>query len=92
METSGSRKSARIAQKERETDATSDDDSKSTEQGGWRRRRLGVGNEVEEDEDFIQGRCLSVVFRIDDQRPAESQFNEDDFLDSELSGDEEWRE
>ncbi|OJJ43245.1 hypothetical protein ASPZODRAFT_136452 [Penicilliopsis zonata CBS 506.65] len=39
---------------------------------------------------FIQGLCDVVSIRIDNQRPSELQFNENDFLDDELSGDEDW--
>ncbi|PTU23484.1 hypothetical protein P175DRAFT_0455341 [Aspergillus ochraceoroseus IBT 24754] len=39
---------------------------------------------------FIQGMCDVVMVRIDNQRPTENQFNEQDFLDDELSGDEDW--
>ena len=38
----------------------------------------------------IQGMCDVVRVRIDNQRPAETQFNESDFLDDEQSGDEDW--
>ncbi|KAI2737557.1 hypothetical protein DTO013E5_4368 [Penicillium roqueforti] len=38
----------------------------------------------------IQGMCDIVNIRIDNQRPTELQFNENDFLDDELSGDEDW--
>ncbi|KJY02388.1 hypothetical protein TI39_contig55g00003 [Zymoseptoria brevis] len=43
-------------------------------------------------EKFIQGLCEVVDVRIDNQRPREDQFMEKDFLDSEISGDEDWRE
>jgi hypothetical protein len=39
---------------------------------------------------FIQGMCDIVMVRIDNLRPTELQFNEQDFLDEELSGDEDW--
>ncbi|KEY76307.1 hypothetical protein BA78_5302 [Aspergillus fumigatus] len=39
---------------------------------------------------FIQGMCDIVMVRIDNLRPTELQFNEQDFLDDELSGDEDW--
>lgn len=39
---------------------------------------------------YIQGMCDVVQVRIDNQRPSETQFNENDFLDSEQSGDEDW--
>jgi hypothetical protein len=34
--------------------------------------------------------CDIVNVRIDNQRPTEMQYNENDFLDDELSGDEDW--
>ncbi|OQD83835.1 hypothetical protein PENANT_c015G09308 [Penicillium antarcticum] len=37
-----------------------------------------------------QGMCDTVSIRIDNQRPTELQYNENDFLDDELSGDEDW--
>lgn len=42
------------------------------------------------DNDMIQGMCDIVSIRIDNQRPTEMQYNENDFLDDELSGDEDW--
>ncbi|KAF2859213.1 hypothetical protein K470DRAFT_219680 [Piedraia hortae CBS 480.64] len=42
--------------------------------------------------DEVQGMCETVDIRIDNQRPRETQFTEGDFLDSEVSGDEDWRE
>ena len=39
---------------------------------------------------FVQGMCDTVQVRIDNLRPAGTQFNEQDFLDDELSGDEDW--
>ena len=39
---------------------------------------------------FIQGMCDVVDIRIDNLRPAQVQFNETDFLDEPLSGDEDW--
>lgn len=44
----------------------------------------------EEDATFVQGRCHTVVFRIDNFRPREEIYAEADFLDAEPSGDEEW--
>lgn len=38
----------------------------------------------------VQGRCDVVNLQISDQRPAQDQFHEDDFLDDEPSDDEEW--
>ncbi|MCJ1402334.1 hypothetical protein MMC11_005554 [Xylographa trunciseda] len=39
---------------------------------------------------FIHGMCDVVDIRIDNLRPAENQFSENDFLDEERSGDEDW--
>ncbi|EDU46794.1 conserved hypothetical protein [Pyrenophora tritici-repentis Pt-1C-BFP] len=64
--------------------ATSYDESSSDESGT---------EETASDEDeelFVQGRCHTVIFRVDNFRPREEIFNEADFLDAEPSGDEEW--
>lgn len=37
-----------------------------------------------------QNMCDVVEIRIDNQRPRDTQYNEQDFLDDELSGDEDW--
>ncbi len=50
----------------------------------------GNGDWKEEPEKFIQGMCETVEVRIDNLRPMEEQLNENDFLDEELSGDEDW--
>ncbi|CAI7672708.1 unnamed protein product [Penicillium bialowiezense] len=42
------------------------------------------------DDEHIQGMCDVVSIRIDNQRPTELQYNENDFLDDEPSGDEDW--
>jgi hypothetical protein len=49
----------------------------------------GNGSEGEEVV-FIQGRCHTVEFRIDNSRPQEQLYEEADFLDDEPSGDEDW--
>jgi hypothetical protein len=41
-------------------------------------------------EDDVQGMCDVVSIRIDNQRPSETQFNENDFLDAEPSDDSDW--
>lgn len=38
-----------------------------------------------------RGRCHTVIFELSDQRPAQEQFREDDFLDDELEEDGDWR-
>ena len=42
------------------------------------------------DEGDVQGLCNVVDVMIDNMRPMEVQFKEDDFLDDEASGDEDW--
>jgi hypothetical protein len=39
---------------------------------------------------YVQGRCHTVVFRVDNSRPQEQIYDEEDFLDDEVSGDEDW--
>jgi hypothetical protein len=43
-------------------------------------------------EKHVQGKCDVVDIRIDNLRPTENQFHESDFLDSEVSGDEDYDE
>lgn len=75
------RKSARIAQ--RKLSETEDNDDSSP-------RSTRTPNEDAERPLFVQGMCDVVQVRIDNQRPSDTQFNENDFLDDELSGDEDW--
>jgi hypothetical protein len=49
-----------------------------------------VESSREDDVPFVQGRCHTVLFRIDNFRPREEIYGEADFLDAEPSGDEEW--
>lgn len=39
---------------------------------------------------YVQGRCYVVDFKIDNSRPQEQIYDEEDFLDEEASGDEDW--
>ncbi|KAF3041546.1 hypothetical protein E8E12_006942 [Didymella heteroderae] len=52
----------------------------------------GSDQEAEDEEQvsFVQGRCHTVIFRIDNFRPREEIYAEADFLDAEPSGDDEW--
>jgi len=52
----------------------------------------GSEQEVDQEEpvSFVQGRCNTVIFRIDNFRPREEIFAEVDFLDAAPSDDEEW--
>ncbi|CAG8002428.1 unnamed protein product [Penicillium olsonii] len=49
-----------------------------------------LGKDSTLDAEEIQGMCDIVNIRIDNQRPTEMQYNENDFLDDEISGDEDW--
>ncbi|OBT55160.1 hypothetical protein VE04_03677 [Pseudogymnoascus sp. 24MN13] len=60
------------------------------------RRRGGDGGKEKEKvkekpkREVVQGMCEVVDFKIDNLRPTEKQFREEDFLDSEPEGDEDW--
>ncbi|PVH80922.1 hypothetical protein DL98DRAFT_515065 [Cadophora sp. DSE1049] len=62
----------------------------STESSGddfaSQRNSMGKGKENE----VIQGMCEIVEVRIDNLRPTETQVTEADFLDEEMSGDDDW--
>jgi hypothetical protein len=76
------RKSARLAK--RKLFEAEDDVGLSTSHG--------AAPDSDEDQKplAVQGMCDVVMVRIDNQRPSETQFNEEDFLDDEVSGDEDW--
>lgn len=75
------RRSRRVAETQ-SASPPADSESEDEETDDWRKRP----------ERFIQGRCRVVDVRIDNQRPRENQWTEGDFLDSEVSGDEDWQE
>ncbi|KAJ5754067.1 uncharacterized protein N7511_008220 [Penicillium nucicola] len=89
-----------IAETNAPTEAEEASDSRpSTAESGLSSKRQSVrlaqkSWEVELDDDEplpqSQGMCDIVNIRIDNQRPTEMQYNENDFLDDELSGDEDW--
>ncbi|KAL2215401.1 hypothetical protein M432DRAFT_664602 [Thermoascus aurantiacus ATCC 26904] len=85
--TPSKRKSARLAQ--RQLSGLEEPSSSATDS-----RRSSTSRARNRDEDIppknVQGMCDVVMIRIDNHRPAETQFNENDFLDDELSGDEDW--
>ncbi|KAL1968679.1 hypothetical protein VTN77DRAFT_1505 [Rasamsonia byssochlamydoides] len=80
------RQSARIAQQRLSgMDADSDESKTGSTPSD------GETSDEDDDKDMnVQGMCDVVQLRIDNLRPADTQFNEDDFVDSEVSGDEEW--
>ncbi|OAG45076.1 hypothetical protein AYO21_00424 [Fonsecaea monophora] len=59
-------------------------------------KKISLGDSTDESDAStpatIQGRCDMVNLVISDQRPAETQYHENDFLDSEPSDDGEWRQ
>ncbi|EXJ65779.1 uncharacterized protein A1O5_11020 [Cladophialophora psammophila CBS 110553] len=59
-------------------------------------KKLSLGDNTDESDapapKSFQGRCDVVNLVISDQRPAETQYHENDFLDSEPGDDGEWRE
>lgn len=78
--TPSKRQSSRIAQQRIHEDTESDEEASSP-------------SDAEADLTGLPdcyGMCEHVSLRIDNQRPNDHQFNENDFLDDELSGDEDW--
>jgi len=72
------RKSSRIAQ-----NPTASSTGRST-------ASLGPIQRKGDNEEYVHGMVDEVILRLDDQRPAEEQWNEGDFLDSEPQSDEDW--
>ncbi|KAL1602443.1 hypothetical protein SLS60_005859 [Paraconiothyrium brasiliense] len=83
----GSRRLRSRAKASTNYDETSENENEDAED-------LTEDTEADEDEEptVIQGRCHTVICRIDNLRPREEMFDEADFLDEERSGDEEWDE
>ncbi|EAW08479.1 uncharacterized protein ACLA_032140 [Aspergillus clavatus NRRL 1] len=79
VSTPSKRKSARLAQRK-----NSEAEDKAESGASYR------ASNADDPDLFIQGMCDTVMVRIDNQRPTETQFNEQDFLDDERSGDEDW--
>lgn len=96
---SGKRKSVRIAQQNTPKSEESDrlvtkapsDTFVSTANTAQEPEYHGSSNEEGDMEiPGVQGMCDVVSVRIDNLRPAERMYNEADFIDDEVSGDEEW--
>ena len=51
---------------------------------------ISQGQSDNEDDLYVQGMCDVVDVWLDNQRPAEEQLKEEDFIDDEASGDEDW--
>lgn len=79
------RRSTRVKHRQPSTEPenASDDDSDTAPDGAGEQNGTSL---------FVQGLCNVVDVRIDNQRPRENMFTEQDFLDSERSGDEDWNE
>lgn len=94
--TSNKRKSARIAKRELETLANTNTNHYLPNPNRSKKIRAAASNkdnhsdEDHDPEQLVQALCSEVILHIDGQRPADEQFKETDFLDDELSGDEEW--
>ncbi|EYE93687.1 uncharacterized protein EURHEDRAFT_414102 [Aspergillus ruber CBS 135680] len=86
--TPSKRKSARLAQR-KIMELEDDDDDVEGSSSPSRTAAEGFG-EQEPRAMQVQGMCDAVMVRIDNQRPTETQFSEGDFLDDEISGDEDW--
>lgn len=82
VSTPSKRKSARLAQ--RKFSGVEDDADQSP------LNRAASEGDHDQGQLPVHGMCDIVSVRIDNQRPTETQFNEQDFLDDELSGDEDW--
>ena len=79
----------RVRKRKRSDSASSSDDSALEDETGShvatsQRKHNG------EEKLFMQGLCDIVSIQIDNLRPAEDQYHESDFLDEEMSGDEDW--
>ncbi|OOF95893.1 hypothetical protein ASPCADRAFT_207223 [Aspergillus carbonarius ITEM 5010] len=81
LSTPSKRKSARLAQ--RKFSEIEDEEATKAVKRGYQEASDTLSG-------AMQGMCDVVMVRIDNQRPSENQFHEEDFLDDELSGDEDW--
>lgn len=77
------RRSTRVAQSHASVTPSDEQESESEETGE---------DDAEEMQLHVQGLCDVVDVSIDNQRPRENLYTERDFLDSEISGDEDWNE
>lgn len=82
-------KNPRRRRRRKGTDDSSSEDSAIDDDGILEpdTRRISVDREAEM---YVQGLCDVVDVLIDNLRPTEEQLKEDDFLDDEVSGDEDW--
>lgn len=74
----------------RNTGASSGEDSAIEDAPIPASNRRAAKQTEEDSELFVQGMCDVVDIMIDNLRPTEEQLHESDFLDEEISGDEDW--
>ncbi|KAL9579174.1 MAG: hypothetical protein Q9212_005263 [Teloschistes hypoglaucus] len=72
-----------------EDSSSTEEDSALEDNSLSQHQRNGLGDEADK-ELFVQGMCDVVHVVIDNLRPTETHLNEGDFLDDEISGDEDW--
>ena len=73
------------------SDSNDSDSAFSSSQQGVDRRTPGKhGHDGSDDGWFVQGRCNIVNLVVSDQRPAQEQYHENDFMDDEPSDDADW--
>ena len=86
-----SRKSSRRHRPRRkrnsDSDSSSEDSALEDDSPGW---DIQLASDIDEMELLVQGMCDVVHVVIDNLRPMEEQLNESNFLDEEVSGDEDW--
>jgi hypothetical protein len=85
-----SRHSARVARQRLSGIDNDSDDSKAVSHLPTTSEGEITEFDDETEDAYVQGMCDVVSLRIDNLRPAEAQYNEADFLNSEESGDEDW--
>ncbi|KAI4242485.1 MAG: hypothetical protein L6R40_004039 [Gallowayella cf. fulva] len=89
------RRIPRHARKRPQRKRNADEDSSTEEDSALEDLDINAGSQhiVGDDDDkdlYIQGMCDVVRVAIDNLRPTEEQLGESDFLDEEISGDEDW--
>lgn len=72
------------------SDDQSSEDSALDDDPSFLARKPAFDPSNGEDELYIQGMCDTVRISLDNLRPMEEQLGESDFLDTEISGDEDW--
>ncbi|KAL8947383.1 MAG: hypothetical protein Q9222_006329 [Ikaeria aurantiellina] len=82
----------RRKRRRRAEDSSSSEEDSALEDLNNHDESLNQSAEDDEEDLFIQGKCDVVRVVIDNLRPTEEHLEEKDFLDEEISGDEDWNE